>query len=104
MMSFAKRKKLVSTSDSSVSMSVHLRATRDMQPTAMTYNEEEQSRLPQSRPCPLTNLAREYGAEEGKGYAFDTVLPERITRQTFRMFGTMLALAVVIYTVREFWR
>jgi len=31
-------------------MSVHLRATRDMQPTAMTYNEEEQSRLPQSRP------------------------------------------------------
>jgi ABC-type molybdate transport system substrate-binding protein len=23
--------------------------------------------------CPLTNLAREYGAEEGKGYAFDTV-------------------------------
>ena len=52
--------------------------------------------------CPLTNLAREYGAEEGNGYAFDTVLPERITRQTFRMFGTMLALAVVIYTVREF--
>ena len=50
MMSFAKRKKLVSTSDSSVSMSVHLRATRDMQPTAMTYYEEEQSRLPQSRP------------------------------------------------------
>jgi hypothetical protein len=42
--------------------------------------------------CPLTNLARKYGAEEGKGYVFDTVLPERITRQTFRVFGTMLAL------------
>jgi hypothetical protein len=31
-------------------MSVHLRATRDMQPTPMTYYEEEQNRSPQSRP------------------------------------------------------
>jgi len=52
--------------------------------------------------CPLTGLAQKYGAEEGKGYAFDTVLPERITRQTFRVFGAMIALAAVIYTVREF--
>jgi hypothetical protein len=53
--------------------------------------------------CPLTNLARKYGAEEGKGYVFDTVLPVRITRQTFRVFGTMLALAGLIYVVRQFW-
>ena len=30
--------------------------------------------------CPLTALAVRYGAE--KGYAFDTFLPERVTRQT----------------------
>ena len=49
--------------------------------------------------CPLTNLAREYGAEEGKGYA--TVLPERITRQTFRMFGTLLALGITRFLPRS---
>ena len=53
--------------------------------------------------CPLTALARTYGAEEDKGYVFDTVLPVRITRLTFRVFGAMLAVAGVIYVVREFW-
>jgi hypothetical protein len=50
--------------------------------------------------CPLTNLAREYGAEEGNGYAFDTVLPERITRRTFRMFGILLALGITCFLPR----
>ena len=53
--------------------------------------------------CPLTGLARKYGAEESKGYVFDTVLPVRVTRLTFRVFGTMLALAGLIYIVRQFW-
>jgi hypothetical protein len=48
--------------------------------------------------CPLTGLAQKYGAEE-----FDTVLPARITRLTFRVFGTMLALTGLIYIVRQFW-
>ena len=53
--------------------------------------------------CPLTGLAQKYGAEEGKGYVFDTVLPARITRLTYRVFGTMLALTGLIYIVRHFW-
>jgi hypothetical protein len=53
--------------------------------------------------CPLTGLAQKYGAEEDKGYVFDTILPARITRLTFRVFGTMLALAGLIYIVRQFW-
>jgi hypothetical protein len=52
--------------------------------------------------CPLTGLARKYGAEEDKGYVFDTVFPVRITRLTFGVFGTMLALAGLIYIVRQF--
>jgi hypothetical protein len=53
--------------------------------------------------CPLTALACTYGAEEDKGCVFDTVLPVRITRLTFRVFSAMLALAGMIYMVREFW-
>ena len=37
--------------------------------------------------CPLTGLAVKYGAT--KGYAFDTFLPERVTRLTFRVFGSL---------------
>jgi hypothetical protein len=51
--------------------------------------------------CPLTDLARRYGAEEGQGYAFDTVLPARMTRLNFRVFGAMLLLAALIYLTRE---
>lgn len=54
--------------------------------------------------CPLTGLERKYGAKESKGYIFDIILPVRITRLTFRVFGTMLALAVMIYILRAFWR
>jgi hypothetical protein len=53
--------------------------------------------------CPLTGLAQKYGVEEGKGYVFDTVLPVRITHLAFRVFGTMLALAGLIFIVRQFW-
>jgi hypothetical protein len=38
--------------------------------------------------CPLTSLAVSYGAETG--YAFDTFLPERATRHTFRFFGSLM--------------
>lgn len=48
--------------------------------------------------CPLTDLAVEYGAE--KGYAFDTFLPERATRYTFRVFGSLMALGLLLLALR----
>jgi hypothetical protein len=48
--------------------------------------------------CPLTGLARKYGAP--KGYAFDTLLPELIAKNTFRAFGTLLALGLVLHVLR----
>jgi hypothetical protein len=48
--------------------------------------------------CPLTALAVRYGAE--KGYAFDTFLPERVTRYTFRVFGTLMALGLLLLALR----
>lgn len=48
--------------------------------------------------CPLTALAVRYGAK--KGYAFDTWLPERATRYTFRFFGALLLLALLLLSVR----
>ena len=50
--------------------------------------------------CPLTALAVRYGAE--KGYAFDTFLPERMTRHTFRFFGTLMVLGLVLLALRWF--
>ena len=47
--------------------------------------------------CPLTALAVSYGAE--KGYAFDTFLPERVTRHTFRFFGSLMLLGLVCVAV-----
>ena len=38
--------------------------------------------------CPLTDLAKKYGAE--KGYVFDTFLPESITKYTFRFLACSL--------------
>ena len=49
--------------------------------------------------CPLTALAVEYGAE--KGYAFDTFLPEKFTRYTFRFFGGLLFVGLVLLLVRR---
>jgi len=48
--------------------------------------------------CPLTALAVRYGAE--KGHAFDTFLPERVTRHTFRFFGSLMVLALSLLAVR----
>lgn len=48
--------------------------------------------------CPLTALAVEHGAT--KGYAFDTFLPERITRLTFRVFGSLMVLGLLLLALR----
>ena len=48
--------------------------------------------------CPLTALAVSYGAE--KGYAFDTFLPERATRHTFRIFGSLMSVGLVLLALR----
>jgi len=48
--------------------------------------------------CPLTALAVSYGAE--KGYAFDTFLPESFTRHTFRFFGSLMVLGLVLLALR----
>ena len=48
--------------------------------------------------CPLTRLAVEYGAE--KGYAFDTFLPERVTRHTFRVFGALMVMGLLLLALR----
>jgi len=44
--------------------------------------------------CPLTDVAKRLGAE--KGWAFDTFLPERWTRYTFRFFGTLLLVGILL--------
>lgn len=48
--------------------------------------------------CPLTALAVRYGVE--KGYAFDTFLPERATRYTFRFFGTLMVIGLALLALR----
>ena len=48
--------------------------------------------------CPLTDLAKKYGAE--KGYAFDTFLPEALTKYTFRFFGVLLVLGLILLALR----
>lgn len=48
--------------------------------------------------CPLTALAVRFGAE--KGYAFDTFLPEDVTRHTFRFFGSLTGIGLVLLAAR----
>ncbi len=48
--------------------------------------------------CPLTALAVRYGAE--KGYAFDTFLPEHVTRYTFWFFGSLMLVALLLLVLR----
>lgn len=48
--------------------------------------------------CPLTAVAVKYGAT--RDGAFDTFLPERITRHTFRFFGPLILLACVLLAFR----
>ena len=48
--------------------------------------------------CPLTALAVRHGATTG--HVFDTFLPERATRYTFRVFGTLMVLGLVLLSLR----
>lgn len=48
--------------------------------------------------CPLSALARRYGATTG--YVFDTFLPERATRYTFRFFGTLMGIGLALLVLR----
>jgi hypothetical protein len=48
--------------------------------------------------CPLTALAVRYGAD--KGYAFDTFLPERVTRYTFAFFGSLMLVGLSLLALR----
>lgn len=48
--------------------------------------------------CPLTALARRYG--DVTGHVCDTLFPEWCTRYTFRVFGTLFFLAVIILGLR----
>lgn len=50
--------------------------------------------------CPLTALAVRYGAETG--HVFDTFLPERLTRYTFMLFGTLMVLGLLLLALRRF--
>ena len=52
--------------------------------------------------CPLTAIAVKYGAKTGAGEAFDTFLPERLTRYTFRVFGPLIVVGVGLLAAR--WR
>ncbi len=55
--------------------------------------------------CPLTAVAVKYGAT--KGEVFDTFLPERITRHTFRVFGPIIVVAFALIAWRwwsAIWR
>lgn len=44
--------------------------------------------------CPLTALAKRYG--DPKGYVGDTLFPERCTKYTFRVFGTILLIGLLL--------
>jgi hypothetical protein len=48
--------------------------------------------------CPLTALAVKYGATTG--HVFDTFLPERWTRYTFRFFGSVMAVGLLLLALR----
>ena len=48
--------------------------------------------------CPLTGLARKFGAP--KGYAFDTFLPEMVAKNTFLVFGGLLAIGLGLWLLR----
>jgi hypothetical protein len=48
--------------------------------------------------CPLTAMAVRYGARTG--HVFDTFLPERVTRYTFRFFGSVMAVGLLLLAAR----
>ncbi|MDO8800406.1 hypothetical protein [Phenylobacterium sp.] len=51
--------------------------------------------------CPLTALAVKYGA--GEGPLFDTFLPEKLTRHTFRFFGPLVLMGFLMLAGRGLW-
>lgn len=51
--------------------------------------------------CPLTAVAVRYGA--GEGPLFDTFLPEKITRHTFRFFGPLVLMGFLMLASRWLW-
>lgn len=48
--------------------------------------------------CPMTGWAVRLGATTG--YVFDTFLPERATRHTFRFFGTLMFAGLLLLALR----
>ena len=48
--------------------------------------------------CPLTAIAVKYGA--GNDGLFDTFLPERITRHTFKVFGPIILVGFLLLAAR----
>lgn len=48
--------------------------------------------------CPLTAIAVTYGAESGR--VGDTFLPERVTRYTFRFFGSVMFVGLALISAR----
>lgn len=50
--------------------------------------------------CPLTALAKQYG--DPKGYVGDIFLPEKIAKNTFRIFGTILVIGLLILLLDVF--
>lgn len=46
------------------------------------------------RVCPFTDLAKKYG--DPKGYVGDVFMPKNIADNTFKIFGTILAIGLVI--------
>lgn len=48
--------------------------------------------------CPLTALAKRYG--DPKGYVGDTLFPERCTKYTFRVFGTILLIGLLLLLLK----
>lgn len=48
--------------------------------------------------CPLTTVAVKYGADSGR--VGDTFLPERVTRYTFRFFGSVMGVGLLLLCLR----
>jgi nitrate reductase NapE component len=49
--------------------------------------------------CPLTTLAKKYG--HPSGHVGDTLFPEVCTRYTFRAFGTLYVVGVVLILAKS---
>jgi hypothetical protein len=49
--------------------------------------------------CPLTTLAKKYG--DPTGHVGDTLFPESCTRYTFRAFGSLYVVGVVLMLVES---